>query len=1036
MIHNNMSPAFVYGIRGVTFSSVGLIATCAVVAALYFLSAKIGLNFASLQPNATAVWPPTGLAIAAIMLWGARIAPVIFLGAILANLDTNTDLITSSIIAFGNTAEALIGAFLVSRFGRSQSFLDSRRGLAVFLIGAVCVATTVSATIGVTALTFGGYSTSNIAVTVWLTWWVGDAVGALVVTPIIMAWLVPRDVAPAFPSTRVVEAVVVGGIGLAIAYFVFGGLLVVNTVNAPVAFLTLPALVWIGMRLGRRATTTTTLLVATVAIWGTVRGTGPFSTMPLDLSLIVLQGFVGVAALCALALCVTAYESFISLMALTDAHNQLEEHVAARTRDLQRVSDSLKESEARWRALSVSSPDHLLLIDLDGKILSVNHLPKGLEKSEVVGAVVFSFVSEKYVQSMQDCFDRVIVKRRSDRFEVEFHDDNDVQLFETVVGPVEKDGQIVALTLSARDMTRHRKALLEVKSLNDQINLLLEATSEGIFGIDNELNCTFANRAAASILGYTTNDLVGRDMHALIHYRQADGAVRPRTYSAFFRTIAERKSFVEGEDVFWTRDTNAIPVHFSSNPILENGIVVGAVVSFRDIAEAQAVARKIDFLATHDALTGLVNRREFEARLRSLLELPADEDARHLVCYVDLDQFKIINDTCGHVAGDELLRQLTLILFRTIRPGDTLARLGGDEFGILITHCEYQKGLAVAEQLRQALTEYQFVWNDKKFTVGASIGAAWIESDGGRTGDVLAEAESACYLAKDAGRNRLHIFQVNDVKISLRRGQMRWVSRLQEALRKNEFVLYAQPIVSIVDRERVGVDSIPKRYEFLLRMRDSELGVILPGTFIPAAERYNLMVQIDRWVVRAAVNWLTVNAREIVDVECWTINLSGQSLSDNSFLEFVQNEFVRTGVEHGRICFEITETAAVANLQSALSFMNALKAQGCVFALDDFGSGMSSFTYLKNFPVDYLKIDGNFVRNIVADRVDRAMVEAVERIARIMHIATVGEFVESEEILSVLREIGVDYAQGFALGKPCPLDELLRTRRSLSVESV
>lgn len=1028
-----MSPAFFYGVRGSTLSSVRLVVTGATVAALYFLSAKLGLNFASLQPNATAVWPPTGLAIAALMLWGVRIAPAIFIGAILTNLDTGTDWITSSMIAFGNTAEALIGAFLVARFGGARNFLDSRRGLAVFLMGAVILATTVSASIGVTALTFGGYSTPSIASTVWLTWWVGDAVGALVATPIIMAWAAPRDAALAFPASRAVEAVIVAAIALAITYMVFGGFLFVEQPDAPVAFLSLPALIWAGLRLGRRATTTTTLLVATVAIWGTVRGTGPFSTLPIDFSLVLLQGFVGVAALCALALCVTAYESLLSLKGLTNAHDQLEERVAVRTRDLQRVSDSLKESEARWRALSVSSPDHLLLIDLDGKIISINHVLNGLEKSEVVGAVVYSFVPPKFVQSMQDCFDRVIAKGKPDRFEVEYHDNDEVRLFETVVGPVEKDGQIVALTLSARDMTRHREALTAVESLNQHVSLLLEATSEGIFGIDNELKCTFSNRAAASMLGYTPNDLIGRDMHELIHHRQADGTVRPRTYSAMFRTIAERKNFVEREDVFWTREAGAIPVHFSANPILENGVVVGAVISFRDIAEAQAVARKIDFLATHDTLTGLVNRREFEERLRSLVERARSESARHLVCYVDLDQFKIINDTCGHVAGDELLRQLTLILFRSIRPDDTLARLGGDEFGILITHCTQQQGMDRADRLCHALGEYQFLWNDKKFTVGASIGAAWIDPDGEKIGDVLAEAESACYLAKDAGRNRLHFFKVDDVKISQRRGQMRWVSRLQDALRSNEFVLYAQPIVSVSEDTE---HAIPERYEFLLRLHDKEFGEILPGMFIPAAEQYNLMTRIDRWVVRAAVNWLTMNARDIADVQCWTINLSGKSISDNSFLEFVQDELKRSAVEPGRICFEITETAAVANLQSALVFMGALREQGCAFALDDFGSGMSSFAYLKNLPVDYLKIDGNFVRNVVNDRVDRAMVQAVEKIARIMGIATVGEFVESEEILAVLREIGVVYGQGYALGKPCPLDELLQLRQSVPLERI
>jgi len=420
----------------------------------------------------------------------------------------------------------------------------------------------------------------------------------------------------------------------------------------------------------------------------------------------------------------------------------------------------------------------------------------------------------------------------------------------------------------------------------------------------------------------------------------------------------------------------------------------------------------------------LINRREFKRQLSELMEQKSPSE--HSLCYLDLDQFKIVNDTCGHAAGDELLRQVTVLLQSQIRKSDLLARLGGDEFAILFYQCSVVEAQKVAEELRQAIQEFRFVWQDKTFSIGVSIGIVKIDPTISSLADVMSCADAAMYAAKDAGRNRVHIYKASDRELAQRHGDMQWVSRLVKALEEDRFCLYSQPIAPVkADANK------PLHYEILIRMTDENGAIVPPGMFIPAAERYNLMPKIDRWVIRHLFSYLSEQRNQssfnIADSNStpppsiYTINLSGASFNDDKFLNFLQQQLLHYQIPPQMLCFEVTETFAITNLNQAIAFINALKKLGCLFALDDFGSGMSSLTYLKNLPVDYVKIDGYFVKNILEDPVNAAMIEAINKLTHVLGLETIAEFVENDQILHKLQELEIDYVQGYGIAKPTPL---------------
>jgi len=437
-----------------------------------------------------------------------------------------------------------------------------------------------------------------------------------------------------------------------------------------------------------------------------------------------------------------------------------------------------------------------------------------------------------------------------------------------------------------------------------------------------------------------------------------------------------------------------------------------------DVTEQRRLADRVAWQATHDALTGLLNRSEFERRLGELI---SDGEPRvHALCYLDLDQFKVINDTCGHIAGDELLRQLAALL--EVEVGGephAVARLGGDEFGICLVDYRESCARELAERLRAAIEEFEFYWGDQRFRIGSCIGVVMIERGALTLTELLKRADAACFAAKDAGRNRVHLYRDDDRELARQQGEMQWVSRIDRAIDENRLCIYLQPIVP------TSGDDTGQRYECLLRLRDEDGRVVPPGAFLPAAERYGLATQLDRWVLHAVLDWLEALCEIGAPLPQCAINLSGHSLNDGGFLHEIIDRLSVSKLPANHLCFEVTETATIANLAHATVFMRALRSCGCRFALDDFGSGLSSFGYLKQLPVDYLKIDGVFVRDILDDPIDEAMVRSINQIGHVLNKRTIAEFVENEQVLALLRDIGVDFVQGFGVARPMPLEEYI-----------
>ena len=431
----------------------------------------------------------------------------------------------------------------------------------------------------------------------------------------------------------------------------------------------------------------------------------------------------------------------------------------------------------------------------------------------------------------------------------------------------------------------------------------------------------------------------------------------------------------------------------------------------KELKLGQEYAMKLAYHASHDQLTNLVNRAEFENRLKQALQEITTRGRQHVVMYMDLDQFKIVNDTCGHAAGDQLLRQVGALLKQKVREGDTLARLGGDEFGVLLENCPMQEAIRIAHELRQCVADFRFVSESRSFNIGASIGVIHVADGTLNLTDVLGAADAACYMAKEKGRNRVQFYRPHDSEVFLRRGEMEWVSRLQRALQDGRFTLHAQEIISIKDPTQI------RHHELLVRMLDEHDKLIPPMAFIPAAERYSMMPLIDQWVVQNAFARINSLGR---NCGTYAINISGTSIGDERFLEFVREQFRRYVMPPRTICFEITETAAIANFDKAARFFGELKSLGCLFSLDDFGAGMSSFGYLKHLPVDFIKIDGSFVKDVATDSVDFAMVRAINDVGHEMGKKTIAESVDGDAGLVALRTIGVDFAQGHWIAPPKP----------------
>ncbi|WP_375479431.1 EAL domain-containing protein [uncultured Nostoc sp.] len=679
---------------------------------------------------------------------------------------------------------------------------------------------------------------------------------------------------------------------------------------------------------------------------------------------------------------------------------------------------ALKQSEIRYRAIVEDQTEFIVRYLPDGTITFVNQafaLYFGRSPEELIGScyqpIVFEADWERVAQliaSMSADNPVVIIENRvvvADA--VRWTQWHNRMLFD-------EQGCFIEFQSVGRDITVFKQIEETLFQEKELAQVTLQSIGDAVITTDVFGRIQYLNPVAESLIGCSQASAQGLllvEVFKIVHETTRQPVQNPIEQALEENRIVD----LANHTVLITENAEEIAIEDSAAPIRNReGQVIGAVMVFHDVTQNRQLALQLSWQASHDALTGLVNRQEFERQVEQALRLAKLDHQVHGLCYLDLDRFKIVNDTCGHLAGDELLRQITVLLQEKIRKTDTLARLGGDEFGVLLNQCMPEQALRVANELRECVQEFRFVWQEQVFSIGASIGLVSIDTNSESFAEIISTADAACYTAKNRGRNRVYLAKTDDQERLQQRGQMQWVSRISQALESDWFCLYAQKIAAITPTDRNG-----NHYEVLLRLWDEQGNLVLPMAFIPVAERYNLMHLIDRWVIRTLFrNGLTLGGDE---QSIYAINLSGSSINDDQFIDFLYEQFTLHPISPQRICFEISETVAIANLVKAKQFIESFQEMGCRFALDDFGVGMSSFAYLKSLPVDYLKIDGSFIRNIVDNPVDNAIVTAITRISSVMGIQTIAEFVENEAILEQITALGIDYAQGYGIAVPCPL---------------
>jgi len=577
-------------------------------------------------------------------------------------------------------------------------------------------------------------------------------------------------------------------------------------------------------------------------------------------------------------------------------------------------------------------------------------------------------------------------------------------------------GLIVLALLRTHKLLTQRHAFADaLQAEKERAQITLESIGDGVITTDVDGAITYMNPAAEAMTHWNSTQAQGLPLAAL--FNLLDDNAQPDGFTLIEHIVkGQLRGGSEHSKTIQRLDGSTVSVTLVGAPIRSAGKISGAVLVLHDMTQERQYIANLSWQATHDALTGLANRREFEYRLEQVLHTAGQpEGGRHALMFLDLDQFKLVNDTCGHAAGDELLRHICALLQSDLREGDTLARLGGDEFGILLEHCPAAAAEKIAESLRHTVQSLHFVWKGRPFMTTVSIGLVHISQTPTTLETSLRAADMACYMAKEKGRNRVQVYHADDSELSLRFGEMAWVQRLHMALEENRFCLYAQEISPLGN-----TDAGNGHIEILLRLHDEAGRIILPDSFIPAAERYGLMTSLDRWVVENVFRIIArcMHERPGRPMAMCAINLSGITIGDDDFLGFLREKFESYSIPPEMICFEITETSAIANLGSAIRFINELKALGCHFSLDDFCAGMSSFAYLKHLPVDFLKIDGSFVKDMLDDPINRAMVEVINHIGHVMGKRTIAEFVETPQIEQALLDIGVDYAQGYLIERP------------------
>ena len=689
-----------------------------------------------------------------------------------------------------------------------------------------------------------------------------------------------------------------------------------------------------------------------------------------------------------------------------------------------RGEEAVRRSEARYRGLFENVIEGVYRATGDGRLESVNPaLVRMLGYERADDLLALPSTRELYVNAAdRDAVMGGLMRDgvvRNAEYQLRRRDGGVITVVENARLVRDEQGQVIGHEGTIADISVRKQAEVQLFEEKEKAQVTLESIGDAVITADAEGRVEYLNPVAEQLTGWASAEAGGRPVGEVIQL-VAESSRQP-VENPIVRCLREgRMVEMDEQSLLINRSGIEISIQDSAAPIRDRGgRLVGVVMVFHDVSQERRLQRALVYQASHDALTGLINRREFESRLNeALLAARSRDGVSHVLLYLDLDQFKVVNDTCGHQAGDRLLKQLTSVVQTRIRTTDTLARLGGDEFGVLLQDCTLETAQRIAENLRQAIRDFRFVWQDRVMNVGVSIGLAEITAHSESLAAVMSAADVACYSAKDSGRNRVQTYRQG--RAPERHREMQWVSRINRACEEDRLLLVCQPIVPI----RAGVEKL-RHFELLLRMKDENGALVQPSEFIPAAERFNLMPALDRWVVRQACTRHVYRRGDTGRAPfILAINVSATTLNDEQFLDFVLAEMTAADVSPGALCFEMTETAAMSSLANAKHFVRELRERGCRFALDDFGSGLSSFIFLKNLPVDFLKIDGQFMHNVAHDRVDRGLVEAIAQIGQTMGIRTIAERVDSAEVLSRLADIGIEYAQGHYIAAPQPVEAL------------
>ncbi len=1130
------------------------------VALSYFIAGQAGLLLAIPPSNAAAVWPAAGVALAAILISGNKILPGILLGGVLVQtasfLDpSSTEKIISSVligtvISTGGVCQGWLGSILVQRILERDVALLKERSIILFCLLAGPVSCVISATIGISTLFFQGILNTADLLLAWSTWWIGDSIGTLIFTPIILCFYGnPHDLW----SQRIKNVALPLCILTLIAFIAFkfsyqqemqsieeefernslqftrelnDSIEIhikstndvkrlfdnLNEVSAEIfARYTQPillqntqiqALEWIPKVLHNNRVNFEDSLGKSIAVPGENEEMVTSPVKEIYFPVQFLEPYAGNenaygydvrnnpnSRRTTKTACESGQISVTdSLKLVQDKKNQLGLVFYAPVYKKNVVGESKNTCEAlAGFAASVFRLEY-----------EINNIHKRLPKSKLLVSLKNHsrvFYSDKEIEGHsipnQFQFKRVYeIPVANQRWKILFSPaEGFISLYSSwTIWLIIVGGLLIAalsgiglLMLTGRALRTEELIKVRTTELQREVNVRKQAedylTDRTNQLLDNQkmlfdlakTDYSYKKkpfdqiiradaeqlkiaRVSVWLFNQERSQLVCKSLYQEREHKSEELIFNIHDYPKYFRAL-EENGYISADNATTDLRTSEFSEHYLAPfgitsmldvPIKIQGEMVGIVchehigenrkwtVEEEDFAKSIAdlcalvlvsiehvrAENKLTFQANHDALTGLVNRRVFENRTERLLSTIKRDKCDHAMCYLDLDQFKVVNDTCGHTSGDELLRQISSLLLETVRHRDTLARLGGDEFGVLMEHCSLDDAHRVATSLLKALEDYQFTWEGRSFKIGVSIGLVAITEIVPNFTELLRQADAACYVAKDLGRNCIHVYRSEDVNLAQRHGEMQWVTRIQQALEEDCFCLYAQAIVPLDNSQE-------KHYEILVRMIDEQGKITPPGAFLPAAERYSQAELIDRWVIENILKILIDNPAFFKQTNLISINLSGQSITKFDFLNFITSQLMVSAIDSNKLCFEITETAAIANLSTAKKFISTLKGLGCRFALDDFGSGLSSFGYLKNLPVDYLKIDGMFVKDIVDDPIDYAMVKSINEIGQVMGMKTIAEFVENDKIKAILSEVGVDYAQGYGIAKPQSINAVI-----------